>query len=126
MLLVRIGAEQDEAVFLGNQAPAGAVRLAAGLRIGLPHCVEERPVDEGRNGLPDHPENDERRDGLRPRAEEIVAGPLHRKATLALYQFMNAEIDRLIVRYTAMMTAMPSIACPVWFIEVFAIDTRSG
>ena len=31
-------------------------------------------------------------------------------AIRALYQFMNALIDRLIDRYTAMMMAMPSIA----------------
>ena len=43
-----------------------------------------------------------------------------------LYQFMIREIERLIVRYTAMMIAMPSIACPVWFRVVLAIDTRSG
>ncbi len=44
----------------------------------------------------------------------------------ALYQFMNRLIDRLNVRYTAMMMAMPSIAWPVWFSVVLAIETMSG
>src|SRR5580658_8322959 len=47
-------------------------------------------------------------------------------AMCALYQFMNRLIDRLKPRYTAMMMAMPSIACPVWFSVVLAIETISA
>ena len=42
-----------------------------------------------------------------------------------LYQFMNALIVRLMVRYTAMIMAMPSIAWPVWFSAVLASETMS-
>src|SRR4051812_9779187 len=41
----------------------------------------------------------------------FMSGKLHLRR--ALYQFMKAEIARLMVRYAAMMIATPSIACPV-------------
>src|SRR6202007_3360539 len=84
VLLVGIGAEQDEAVLLGDEAPAGALGGAAGLRVGLPHRVEQRPVDE-----PPCQKGDEHSKSGRQK-------PVHLRR--ALYQFMNAEIDRLIVR----------------------------
>ena len=126
VLLVGIGAEQDEAVLLGDEAPAGALGVAAGLGVGAPDRVEERPVDDRRQAFPQQVEQEQRERRAHPAAEQIVAHPLHRKTIRALYQFMKPEIERLIVRYTAMMMAMPSIACPVWFIVVLAIDTRSG
>src|SRR2546426_2438152 len=84
VLLVGIGAEEDEAVLLGDEAPAGALGGAAGLRVGLPRRLEQRPVDEPpcQKGN-DHPENGGQK-------------PVHLRR--ALYQFMNTEIDRLIVR----------------------------
>src|SRR5688572_3701137 len=126
MLVVGIGTEQDEAVLLGDEAPAGAFAGAAGVGIGPPDRVEERPVDERRQGFPQQEKQKYREQAARPSPEQILPQPLHRSATCALYQFMNAEMERLMVRYTAMITAMPSIACPVWFIVVLAIDTRSG
>ena len=101
-------------MLLDDKAPAGAVRGAAGGGVGAPNGVDQRPVREWHERC----SNEERqRDGQ---------GPAHRSATRALYQFMNAEIDRLTVRYTAMMMATPSIAWPVWLMVVLAIDTRSG
>ena len=47
-------------------------------------------------------------------------------AARRLYQFMNAEVESDITRYTAMMMAMASTARPVWLSDVFAIDTTSG
>ena len=46
-------------------------------------------------------------------------------AMRALYQFMNRLMPRLMVRNTSMMSAMASMACPVWFNVVLAIDTMS-
>src|SRR5713101_819620 len=46
-------------------------------------------------------------------------------AMRALYQFMKKLMPRLMVRNTAMMRAMASMAWPVWFSVVFAIDTMS-
>src|SRR4051812_25380832 len=112
MLLVRIRPEEDEAVLLGDEAPARAARRTAGVCVGLPDGVQESPVDEP---PPEQDHQDEK---------EGVEKPGHRRR--ALNQFMNAEIARLIVRYTAMMTAMPSIACPVWLIAVLAMETSSG
>ncbi len=47
-------------------------------------------------------------------------------AARALYQFMNSDVAREVVRYTAMMIAMHSTARPVWLSAVFEIDTTSG
>ena len=47
-------------------------------------------------------------------------------AMRALYQFMNRLMPRLMVRNTSMMSAIASIACPVWFSVVLAMLTRSG
>src|SRR5262249_30571179 len=52
VLLERIGAEQDEAVFLGDEAPARAGGGAAGGRIGSPHGPDERPFDEPVDAFP--------------------------------------------------------------------------
>src|SRR5438309_2020660 len=79
VLLVGIGAEEDEAVLLGDEAPAGALGGAAGLRVGLPHRVEPHPVDEP----PCQKGNDHPKDG----GQE----PVHLRR--ALYRFMNAVID---------------------------------
>ncbi len=46
-------------------------------------------------------------------------------AIRALYQFMNRLMPRLMVRNTSMMIAIASMAWPVWFSVVFAIDTMS-
>ena len=46
-------------------------------------------------------------------------------AMRALYQFMKKLMPRLMVRNTIMMSAMASMAWPVWFSVVFAIDTIS-
>src|SRR3979409_531257 len=46
-------------------------------------------------------------------------------AVRALYQFMKRLMPRLMVRNTSMMSAMASMAWPVWFSVVFAIDTMS-
>src|SRR5260370_17993494 len=44
-----------------------------------------------------------------------------------LNQFMNSEVTRLIVRYTSMVMAITSTACPVWLSTVPAnTSTRSG
>ena len=54
-----------------------------------------------------------------------VIGQRSDSAMRALYQFMNRLMPRLIVRNTPMMSAIDSIAWPVWFSVVFAIDTMS-
>ena len=46
-------------------------------------------------------------------------------AICALYQFMNRLMPRLMVKNTAMISAIASIAWPVWFSVVLAIDTMS-
>src|ERR1043166_1355565 len=46
-------------------------------------------------------------------------------AVRALYQFISRLMLRLIVRNTSMMSAMPSIAWPVWLSMVLAIETMS-
>src|SRR5688500_16424282 len=102
-------------MLLGDEAPAGAARFAAGLGIGAPNGVEQGPVDERRYRLPKDQQHTDRQNRAGAAGKQVVAQPLHRSAIRALYQFMNAEIERLMVRYTAMMIATPSIACPVWF-----------
>ena len=59
--------------------------------------------------------------------ELMSATSCHRStsAMRALYQFMNRLMPRLMVRNTSMMSAIASIAWPVWFSVVFAIDTMS-
>ena len=119
MLLKRIRSKQNKAVLVGDEAPAGARRGAARLGVRPPDGVDERPVDKGNDDLDQY--NREQQGKQRIPGEK----PFHR-STRALYQFISTEMERLIVRYTAMMIAMPSIAWPVWFIVVFAMDTRSG
>ncbi len=46
-------------------------------------------------------------------------------AMRALYQFMKKLMPRLMVRNTAMISAIASIAWPVWFSVVLAIETMS-
>ena len=46
-------------------------------------------------------------------------------AMRALYQFMNRLMLREMVRNTNMISAIASIACPVWFSVVFATETMS-
>src|SRR4026209_2523212 len=106
--------------------PAAAARLVAGPGVGPPNRVDERPVDERRYAFPQNQKQENAQGRARPVREQVFPQPLHRRAIRALYQFMNAEIERLMVRYTAMMMATPSIACPVWLMAVFAIETRSG
>src|SRR5260221_9001172 len=100
MLLVRIGAERDQTMLLDDESPACPCGRAAGARIGLPHGAHQSPADELPSQVKDHDEKNE------------IEDLLHRSR--ALVQFISAEIARLIVRYTTMMMAMPSIACPVW------------
>jgi len=119
MLFKWIRPEKNEAVLVGDEAPAGASRGAAGLGVGPPDRVDECPVDE-RQGELDQQGCDHQRDKRVPRNQ------LPHRSTRALYQFMNAEMLRLMVRYTIMIMAMPSIAWPVWLMVVLAIDTRSG
>src|SRR5262245_12636888 len=126
MLLEGIGPEENEPMLLGDEPPAGAGGVVASPRVGPPDRVDERPVDERRNELPQNNQQNERHRAGHQIGKKIRSQPLHRRAIRALYQFMNAEIERLMVRYTAMMIATPSIACPVWFMAVFAIETRSG
>ena len=108
-------------MLVGDEAPAGAGRGAAGLGIGPPDRVDERPVDERRTNFLSRQSSQQQRSNK----EFQVKNRSHR-STRALYQFMNAEMVRLMVRYTIMMMAMPSIAWPVWLTVVLAIDTRSG
>ena len=116
MLLERISAEEDEAVLVGDEAPAGARRLAAGLRIRTPDRIDEGPVDEPEQQFPEDDEKNQRQNPI----------PYPHRSTRALYQFMSAEMLRLMVRYTPMMMTIPSTAWPVWFMVVLTIDTRSG
>jgi hypothetical protein len=62
-----------------------------GLKMALepPDAIDISPQEE---------EKKHRRGGASPAAEEILAQPPHRTSPRALYQFMNAEMDRLIVR----------------------------
>src|SRR5439155_17826817 len=85
VFFVRIGTEKDEAMLLGDETPAGAVRRAAGLGVGLPDRVEESPVDERRNELDQQNKDHERHERARPRGEEVLPKPLHLRR--ALYQF---------------------------------------
>ena len=101
-------------MLLDDEAPAGAVRCAARGGVGAPYGIDERPLNER---CERHCDDERERDGKKL---------AQRNATRALCQFMNAEIDRLTVRYTAMMMATPSIAWPVWLMVVLAMDTRSG
>src|SRR5262252_3430279 len=105
MLLERIRPEKNEAVLVGDEAPARAGGFAAGLGIRPPDCVDDGPVHEPEKKLADDGEQDQRQKPVQQ---------LH-LATRELYQFINAEMARLMVRYTIMMIAMPSIAWPVWF-----------
>ena len=54
-----------------------------------------------------------------------VIGQRSDSAMRALYQFMNRLMPRLIVRNTPMMSPIDSMAWPVWFSVVLAIDTMS-
>src|SRR5262249_12015806 len=51
----------------------------------------------------------------------LAHGQRSTSAIRALYQFMN----RLMVRNTSMISAMPSIGWPVWLSVVLAMDTTS-
>src|SRR6185369_13105086 len=108
------------------RSPAGAARVVAGPGIGPPDRVDERPVDDLKNRFQQQSDQQHGRQGAHPTGKQVLAQPPHRRAIRALYQFMNPEIERLMVRYTAMMIATPSIACPVWLMAVLAMETRSG
>src|SRR4051794_6125306 len=55
----------------------------------------------------------------------VVMDQRSTSAMRALYQFMNRLMPRLMVRNTSMISAMASMAWPVWFSVVLAIDTMS-
>ena len=55
----------------------------------------------------------------------VVIAQRSTSAMRALYQFMKKLMPRLMVRNTAMISAIASMACPVWFSVVLAIDTMS-
>src|SRR5262249_17197082 len=105
MLFEGVGAEEDEAVLLGDEAPAGAARVVPGPGIGPPDRVDERPVDERCDDFPQKDHKHERHQSRHRVRKQVLSQPLHRRAIRALYQFMSAEIERLMVRYTAMMIA---------------------
>ena len=58
-------------------------------------------------------------------AEVSLIAQRSNSAMRALYQFIEKLIERLMARNTAMISAMPSIACPVWLSVVLAIETIS-
>src|SRR6185503_3901643 len=116
LLLERVGAEEDQAVLLDDEAPAGAVRLAAGLRVRTPHRIQNCPVDQRRQDFPQNEQDQNRRRASGQVWKQVLAQPdgpgeagpcPHRARIRALYQFISAEIEWLIVRYTAMMIATP-------------------
>ena len=43
----------------------------------------------------------------------FLAHYLSTRATLLLYQFIKIDVERLKIRYTTMIMATPSMACPV-------------
>ena len=106
VLLVGIGAEQDEAMLLGDEAPAG-LGLAAGLRIRGARPRRGDPVDEQRQARFPSRYSSSSVNSVLPMNQRNSAPPAHRKTILALYQFMKPEIERLMVRYTAMMMRCP-------------------
>src|ERR1700759_570320 len=67
------------------------------------------------------------RAGVNVAVSVVVAVMTYRStnAMRALYQFMNRLMDREMVRNTSMISAIASIACPVWFSVVLAIETMS-
>src|SRR6185369_297458 len=156
LLVVRVAAEEDEAVLLGDEAPARRVapeREAAVVVGGVDgardepaqrageRAREQRAGEEGRDGARGRREEAraEPRDGAAPaRRRRAVAGGAragrgralgrHRStsATRRLYQPIAAAVARFSARYTDMMTTMHSSAWPFWLMAVFAIETRSG
>ncbi len=127
LLLVGEGAEENVAVFLVDQRPAGAVAAAilAGRR--RPHRVQHRPVQEVHEDRAGDDRQHHRGDAVAPAREQILAHPSQhagvddgrselgafagglidwhvghaqrsRSAMRLLYQFMKAEIDRLTER----------------------------
>ena len=163
LLVERIGAEQDEAIFFRDHGPAGAEAAdrpaGAGLVAGHdPDRIRDAPLHEADAApSPSSEDQQQRNDGRRDRGEQIGAQPSDDAAAAAagadrappngsgfsgadvsdvmaqrstsamraLYQFMNRLMPRLMVRNTAMMSAIASIAWPVWFSVVLAIDTMS-
>lgn len=78
--VVRIASEDDEAPLLGDEAPAGAAALAAGLHVRRPDGVDEPPEHE----LADYERNDGRYDdgeqGRHGRIEVTAADALGKGA----------------------------------------------
>src|SRR5436309_14879172 len=87
-------------------------RLARSHRVARP-----LPIARGRD-LP-------KGSGLSGASVKEVIDQRSTNAMRALYQFMNRLMPRLMVRNTAMISAMDSMAWPVWFSVVLAIDTMS-
>src|SRR5690606_24081291 len=124
-----------------HEHPAGAVAAAI-----LPAAADEsrlqpQPLQQRRHHQPPQPQPQQGKPGVERRGEQIAPGPGQHgggslgyahgqrsaRATGRLYQFIKAAITRLMVRYTAMVTAITSTAWPVWFSTVPAnTDTRSG
>src|ERR1700760_3989314 len=63
--------------------------------------------------------------GLLGTSVSVVIAQRSVSAMRALYQFMNRLMLREIVRNTSMISAIASIAWPVWFSVVFATETMS-
>ena len=156
LLLERVASEDDDPVFFGDHAPAGALPFdgAAGLQIGRPDRLQHGPVEKLRH----HPEQQRaEHDGAGrrlPVGKQVAAQPSQHPlgvsagrgaagwvgmrwcswwrsqrslmATRALYQFIAPDVSSEMVRYTAIRMAMHSTARPVWFMAVLAIETMSG
>src|SRR5690606_16312688 len=68
LFVVGIDAEQDQAVFFGDEGPAGAARSTALLRVGgVEIGPDEQPFDHGRNGHQQEPGDQHRKQGIERR-----------------------------------------------------------
>ena len=101
--------------------------------------VDHPPLDEPEAGVRDRGAQDGGRDRVRAIAKHRRAPDRRREASdrrhaprpprrriAALYAFIASDRLTLTTRYTAIASAIASIACPVWLSVVLVIEIRSG
>ena len=135
-LFSRIESVQELPDALIQKYPACSGILAREPVRALERGIEKRPSNQGRNNQPNHVKAEERQASVQPRRQQIGAQPAdhsdgrsrgraifnhlslrseesssHRStnAIRELYQFMNAEVARLRLRYTANQIATISM-----------------
>src|SRR3982074_1717240 len=78
MLLVGVGAEEDQPVFLADQRPAGAAAAAFGAGRGREIGGEDRPLKEPRQDPADGHDQGDRDEAVQPAREQVLARPSER------------------------------------------------